>query len=83
MLGSVAFLPGLEEKNSVLIIEASSLTGGEAIDDFLLDDNAFHPFLASIKEPDGTLPYFEVILESNNIDGNAGPFHVVTFHVYN
>lgn len=82
VLGLVTFMPGLDKKGNLLVIEGSSVTGGEAVLDFLLDDRALMPFLDSIKEPNGALPYFEVILESTSVDGNAGPFHVVAFHTH-
>lgn len=83
VLGSVAFLPGLEGKNNVLIIEGSSLAGGEAVEDYLLNDTAFIPFLTSITRPDGSLPFFELLLESNNIDGTPGPYHIIASRIYN
>jgi len=81
-LGLVAFLPGLDKKSNVLIIEGSNMPGAEAVDDFLLDDKALKPFLDSICRSDGTLPYFEMILESTSVNGNAGSFRIAAYHTH-
>jgi hypothetical protein len=82
VLGLVSFMPGLDKVGNMLVIEGSSVTGGEAVLDFLLDDKNLVPFLNSIKQPNGALPYFEVIVGSTNVHGNAGPFHVVAYHTH-
>jgi len=82
LLGSVAFLPGLDRKGVVLIVQGSSLAASEAVQDYLLNDDAFLPFLRSIRKPDGTLPFFEVVLESNEIDGTPGSCKILASHVY-
>lgn len=80
VLGYAAYIPGLDGKNKVLIIEGSSVTGGDAICDFLFNDSPQSSFLEKIKRPDGSLPYFELLLEADGLDGSAGPFHVLVYH---
>lgn len=82
LLGSVAFLPGLDRKGVVLIVQGSSLAASEAVQDYLLNDDAFLPFLKRIRKPDGTLPFFEVVLESHEIDGTPGSCNILTYRVY-
>jgi hypothetical protein len=82
LLGSVAFLPGLDKKGVVLIVQGSSLAASEAVQDYLLNDDAFLPFLKSIRKPDGTLPFFEVVLESHEVDGTPGSCNILTSRIY-
>lgn len=79
--GLIAFLPNLDGAGHAMILEGSSLAGTEAVSDFLFDDSAFLPFLSQIKRPDGSIPHFEALLESDIHAGNAGRFHVVTYRI--
>lgn len=81
VLGVLAFLANLEGSGNVLIVEGNSMAGTEAISDFLFDDRALLPFLAKITRADGSLPHFEVLIESTSINGSAGPFHVVAYRI--
>ncbi|HTF64257.1 MAG TPA: hypothetical protein VK638_16355, partial [Edaphobacter sp.] len=60
----------------------NSMAGTEAITDFLLNDDALLPFLNQLKRPDGTLPHFEVLVESNSVNGNAGPFRILSYRTH-
>lgn len=82
VIGVLALLPNLSGTGKVLIIEGSSLPGTETISDFVFDDTALLPFLTKIQRPDGTLPYFEVLLESRDLDDNSGRFHILTYRVH-
>jgi len=82
ILGLIAFLPNPTGPGKSLIIEGSSLTGGEAADDFLFDDTKLLPFISSIKRPDGSIPYFELLLQSTSINGNAGPFQILSYRLH-
>jgi hypothetical protein len=79
VVGVLAFLANLDSAGNVLIIEGNSMAGTEAISDFLFDDHALLPFLAKIARPDGSLPHFEVLIDSTSINGSAGPFHVIAW----
>jgi hypothetical protein len=82
VLGVLAFLPNLDANGNALIIEGNSMAGTEAISDFLFDDNALIPFLVRLRKPDDTLPYFEVLIESKNVNGSAGPFHILAYRTH-
>lgn len=82
VLGVLAFLPNLDGNGNALIIEGNSMAGTEAISDFLFDDAVLLPFLAKIKKTDGSLPHFEVLVESNNVNGSAGPFHILAYRTH-
>jgi hypothetical protein len=82
VLGVLAFLPNLDGNGNALIVEGNSMAGTEAISDFLFDDASLLPFLAKLKRPDGSLPHFEVLLESNSVNGSAGPFHLLAYRTH-
>ncbi|HVJ07237.1 MAG TPA: hypothetical protein VM554_02550 [Acidisarcina sp.] len=82
MLGYIAFVPGMNGKGNVLIIEGSSAGGGEAADDFLFNDAQLQAFLVRIMRKDGSLPYFELLLKANSVDGNAGPLQILAYRTH-
>jgi hypothetical protein len=82
VLGVLAFLPNLDRTGNALIIEGNSMAGTEAISDFLFEDAALLPFLEKIKKADGSLPHFEVLVESNSVNGSAGPFHILAYRTH-
>jgi len=55
------------------------MAGTEAAADFMFDDTLLLPFLAKIRSRDGSLPYFEVLLQSNNMNGSASQLRVVAY----
>jgi hypothetical protein len=82
VLGVLAFLSNLDGEGNALIIEGNSIAGTEAISDFLFDDDALLPFLRKVTRPDGTLSHFEVLIESNSVNGSAGPFHILAYRIH-
>jgi hypothetical protein len=68
----VAYLPNLSGQGNALILEGTSMAGTESAWDFVADDSQLLPFLNHIRGPDGTLPHFEVVLGTNNVNGSAG-----------
>ena len=82
VLGVLAFLPNLDGDGNALIVEGNSMAGTEAISDFLFDDDALVPFLSKIRKPDGTVPHFEVLIESHSVNGSAGPFHILAYRTH-
>lgn len=79
VFGVVAFRPNLRGSGKVLILEGTSMAGTEAAADFVLDDTHLLPFLTKIRDHDGTIPYFEVLLESNNMNGSASRLTVLAY----
>jgi len=37
------------------------------------------PFLSKIRNPDGSIPYFEVLLQSSNMNGSASQLRVIAY----
>jgi hypothetical protein len=81
--GVIAFLPNLGTSGNVLILEGLSMVGTEATTDLAIDDNRLLPLLNKIRKPDGSLPHFEMLLESDTLGDGAGPARVVAIHLHN
>ena len=77
--GIVASRPNLSGSGEILILEGTSMAGTESAADFVFDDTRFLPFLDRIRRPNGSLPYFELLLQSNNMNGNASHSEVVGY----
>jgi hypothetical protein len=75
----VALRHSLGGSRQVLILEGTSMAGTEAAADFVLDDGALLPFLNKIRRPDGSIPNFEVLLQSTSLDGNASQSKVIAY----
>ena len=71
VFGVVAYLPSLAGAGNALLLEGTGMSGAEAGMDFVLDDAQLLPFLDRIRHPDGTLPHFELLLETHNIGASA------------
>jgi hypothetical protein len=82
VLGVLAFLSNLDAGGNVLIIEGNSMAGTEAISDFLFDDDALLPFLRKVTKPNGSLSHFEVLIESNSVNGSAGRFRILAYRTH-
>jgi len=76
--GIVALRPNLGGSGQILIIEGTSMAGTESAADFVFDDARLLPFLNKIRNPNGSLPYFELLLQSNNMNGNASQSQILT-----
>jgi hypothetical protein len=46
-----------------------------------IDDKRLLPLLNSIRKKDGSLPHFEMLLESDTLGDGAGPARVVAIHL--
>jgi hypothetical protein len=78
----IAFLPNLSGKGNVLLLEGISMTGTEAAVDMVMNDERILPVLRKIRRPDGSLPHFEMLVESDDLSGSAGPARVIAIHVH-
>jgi hypothetical protein len=77
--GLIALRPNLEGFGHILILEGTSMAGTESAADFVFDDTRLLPFLEQIKSGDGSLPYFELLLQSNSLNGSASQSEVVAY----
>lgn len=79
--GIVAYLPNLGGDGNALVLEGTSMAGTECAWDFVSDDSQVRPFLKRIRRPDGTLPHFEVLLQTNNMSGSAVKGNILAWRV--
>jgi hypothetical protein len=77
--GLIAIQPNLEGSGQILLLEGTSMAGTESAADFIFDDARLLPFLNKIKNKDGSLPYFELLLQSNNMNGNASKSEILAY----
>ena len=81
--GLVAYRPSLSGSGKVLILEGQSMAGTETAADFVFDDGYLLPFLRSIRKPDGSIPYFELLLRSRSIGAEASRLEVIASRIGN
>jgi len=79
--GLVAYLPGVTAVGNVLLIEGTTMAGTECATDFLFDTRTFQNFFDQIGKGSGKLPYFEVLLETGTLAGNAQQLKVLAYRV--
>ncbi len=79
--GVLAFLPNLSGTGDVLIIEGTSMAGTECAWDFVTDDSSFLPFANRIRRADGSIPHFQLVLDSINLTGSSVKRDIVAWRV--
>jgi len=78
--GVLAFLPGISGQGTALLFEGSGMAGTEAATDFPFNQEEFANFLKQLgKDPQGRIPYFEVLLETRSVGGNAPQAQVLAW----
>lgn len=77
--GVAALRPSLGASGDVLILEGTSMAGTDAAAEFVFDDALLLPFLNKIRNADGSIPYFEVLLQSNNLNGDSSRLKIVAY----
>jgi len=78
--GVLALLPGISGQGNALLFEGSGMAGTEAATDFPFNQEEFANFLKQLgKDPQGRIPYFEVLLETRSVGGNAPQAQVLAW----
>lgn len=83
VFGLVAYVPNLAGDGSALILEGTSMSGTEGAWDFVSDDSQLLPFLKRIQRPDGTVPHFELLLGTQNVNASAVQSRLLAWRVTN
>lgn len=76
--GVIAYLPSLDGEGSALLVGGTSKAGTEAAADFLFN-SSFAAFLRTL-DAGGTLPHFEILLATQNLNGGSHHGEIVCFH---
>jgi hypothetical protein len=79
----VAFLPNPSGTGSVLILEGTSMAGTECAWDFVADDSSLLPFLNRIRRADGSIPHFQLVLDSINLTGSSVKRNILAWRIIN
>jgi hypothetical protein len=76
--GLLAYLPGVSRDTAALLVEGTGMAGTEAAADFPFSP-AFEEFSKRLGDSSLKIPYFEVLLETSNLGGNAPEAHIVGY----
>jgi hypothetical protein len=77
----IAYQPNLSGSGNALLLEGQSPMSTEAAADFVENDTALMPFLNKIREKDGSIPHFEVLLKVKGMSGNAASSEMLSYRV--
>lgn len=77
--GVVAYLPSLDGEGSALLVGGTSKAGTEAAAEFVFSPG-FTGFLRKI-DTGGTIPRFEILLSTQNLNGDSYYGKIVCFHL--
>ena len=80
--GVIALEPNLSGDGSVFVVEGTSMAGVEAAWDFVSDDETLLPLLHRMQRPDGSLPWFEVLIGTQNMAASASHTELVAWDVH-
>jgi hypothetical protein len=79
--GVLAFLPGIEDNGQALLFEGTGMAGTEAAADFPFNPISFRSFAQQIGATSGKMPYFEALIETTSIAGNAPEARLVGYRL--
>jgi hypothetical protein len=79
--GDVAYLPNPGGRGMVLVLSGLWMSGTQSAGDFVLDDAKFSQWLKSIASTDGTIPPFEVLIATKNLQGSSAYSSIVAKRV--
>lgn len=79
--GLIALVPNLDRTGNVLILEGATMPGTEAASDFAFDGKRLmallHPYIKK-----GSLPHFEILLQTTVVGGSAPESKVLAFRIH-
>jgi hypothetical protein len=79
--GVLAFLPGIEDDGQALLFEGTGMAGTESAADFPFNPTSFRNFIREIGAGSGKMPYFEALLETTSVGGNAPEARLVAYRI--
>ncbi len=79
--GVLAFLPGIDGNGVALLFEGTGMAGTESASDFPFSTERFEKFAKAIGATPDHIPFFEVLLETSSIGGNAPEARVVAYRI--
>jgi hypothetical protein len=73
----ISYVPNFTQGKHVLILEGTSIAGTEAAVNFLLESPELDTLLAKHMQADGSVPNFELVIESRDFSGTASNAKVI------
>lgn len=73
----ISYVPNFTQGKHVLIMEGTSIAGTEAAVNFLLDSPELDATLSKQMHPDGSMPNFELVIESRDFAGTSSNAKVI------
>lgn len=80
VVGLISLLPNGNQGSKVLLIQGTGAEGTEAASDYVFQNPGFPQFLARIAR-NGEVPYFDLLVESNNIGGSTPTARISKYEV--
>jgi len=78
----VALLPNLSRTGNVLILEGTTMAGTEAASDFAFDGKSLMALLQPYINSSGSLPHFEILLQTMVVGGGAPESKVLAYRIH-
>jgi hypothetical protein len=79
--GVLAYLPGIDGNGVALLFEGTGMAGTESASDFPFSADRFEKFAKTIGATPERMPFFEVLLETTSIGGNAPEARIVAYRI--
>ncbi len=79
--GDVTYLPNPGGKGMILSLSGLWMTGTQSAGNFVLDGAQFSKWLNSIARSDGTIPSFELLIGTKNLQGSATDSSIIAKRV--
>ncbi len=79
--GDVTYSPNPSGQGMILSLSGLWMTGTQSAGNFVLNGPLFSKWLQSIVGPDGTIPPFELLISTKNLQGNSTDFSIVAERV--
>lgn len=71
VFAQIAYLPNPSGQGMVLVLGGIWMSGTQSAGNFVLNNERFRQWLASIARPDGSIPPFELLLQTKNLGGSS------------
>lgn len=82
VFGDVAYLPNPSGQGMVLALSGLWMSGTQSAANFIFNGRDFAAWLNSIANKDGTIPPFELLISTKNLQGNATYSSIIAKRVY-
>lgn len=79
--GVLAFVPGIDENGAALLFEGTGMAGTEAASDLPFSSTLFANVARAIGATPQHIPWFEVLLETTSVAGNAPEARIISFRL--